>query len=50
MSGVELFVEIVYGFQPLTIFAKESVLDVWLSSESASGVFLKCFLDVIDHF
>ena len=30
---VELFAKLVTGFQPLNVFAKCSILDVWLSSE-----------------
>ena len=29
------FVELVNGFQQLTTFAKSSILDVWMGSESA---------------
>ena len=35
---MELFFKIVNGFQPLAIFAKSFVLDVWLGSEYASEV------------
>ena len=34
---MEFFVEIVNGFQPLIIFAKTSILDVWQSIEYASA-------------
>ena len=33
---MELFAKILEGFQPLTVFEKNSVLDVWLGSEYAS--------------
>ena len=36
ISKTELFVRIVYMFQPFIIFAKSSVLDVWLGSEYSS--------------
>ena len=36
-SKMELFSEIVNGFQPLTISTKSSVLDVWQGSEYVSG-------------
>ena len=35
---MELFMKIVDGFQQSTIFAKGSVLDVWLDAEYATGV------------
>ena len=35
-SRMELFAKIVEGFQPLTIFAKSSILDVLLDCEDAS--------------
>ena len=38
-SNMELFVEIVKGYLLLTIFAKLSILDVWLGCEYASGIF-----------
>ena len=34
---MEIFVEIVNGFQPLIIFAKTSILDVWQGIEYASA-------------
>ena len=34
---MEIFAKIVNGFQPLTIFAKSSILDVLQGSEYASG-------------
>ena len=37
-SKILLFPKIVYGFQPLTIFAKSSILDVRLGSEYASAL------------
>ena len=37
-SQIELFAKIVNGFQPLIIFTKSSILDVWQGSEYASGV------------
>ena len=39
---MELFVETVGEFQLQTIFAKRSVIDVWLGLEYASG--LECYL------
>ena len=36
-SKIELFEKVVNGFQPLTIFEKSSILDVWQGSEYASG-------------
>ena len=30
---IELFAQIVYGFQPLTYFCKKVLLDVWQGSE-----------------
>ena len=41
MSKMKHFVEIVNGFQPLTIFPKHSVLDVWQGSEYVSACHLK---------
>ena len=38
-SKMELFVEIVNDFQPLTIFAKSSILNVRLGSEYTSEIF-----------
>ena len=35
---VELFAKLVTGFQPLNVFAKCSILDVWLSSEYACEI------------
>ena len=37
---MELFVKIVNGFQSLIVFAKSSVLDVWLGSENVSEIFI----------
>ena len=34
---MELFAKIVQGFQPFKIFAKNSILDIWLDSKCASG-------------
>ena len=39
-SKMELFAVIVHGFQPLTIFARSFILDVWLGSEYASGFYI----------
>ena len=36
-SKVEFFGDVVNSFQPLTIFAKRSILDVWQGSEYASA-------------
>ena len=33
---MEFFEKVVEGFQPLTIFGKRSILDVWQGSEYAS--------------
>ena len=38
ISKTKLFEKIVSGFQPLTIFAKTSILDVRLDSKCASEV------------
>ena len=35
-SKIELFQEIANGFKPFIIFAKNSILDIWLSSEYTS--------------
>lgn len=35
---MELFVKITNSFKPLIIFAKRSILDVWLGFEYKSGV------------
>ena len=35
LSKMERFAKIINGFQPLTIFAKQSILDVWQDSEYA---------------
>ena len=40
-SKKERFAKIVNGFQPITIFAIRSILDVWQCSEYASVVTLK---------
>ena len=37
-SKMELFAKSVTSFQPLTVFAKYSILDVWLGSEYASEI------------
>ena len=37
-SKMELFAKIVSDFQPLTILAKSSILDVWQDYEYASDV------------
>ena len=37
-SKMELFLKIINGRKPLTIFAKSSILDVWLGSERAFGL------------
>ena len=37
-SKILFFPKIVYSFQPLTIFAKSSILDVRLGSEYASAL------------
>lgn len=49
-SGMELFVKLVSSFQSSTIFAKSSVLDIWLSFECASREYLKYFLDFKSYF
>ena len=38
-SKMDSFAKIVNGVQPLIIFAKHSILDVWQGSEYASEVF-----------
>ena len=38
---MEIFAKIAHGFQPLTIFAKTSLLDVRMSSEYVSDVILQ---------
>ena len=38
ISQMEFYARIVNGFQPLTIFAKSSIEDVWLGSEYASAL------------
>ena len=52
---MERFAKIVNAFQPLTIFEKWSILDVWQGSEYASDtlspsprIFLIRFLEVFD--
>ena len=37
VSKMELFTKISNGFQPLTIFAKSLILDIWQGSEYASA-------------
>ena len=37
-SKIELFVEKINGWKPLTIFTKYAILDIWLDSEYASAV------------
>ena len=37
---MEFFAKIVNGFQPLNLFAKISILDVWLGSKYASALYL----------
>ena len=37
LSKMEFFIKIVNGFQWLTIFAKSSILDIWLGSETTSA-------------
>ena len=39
-SKMELFAEIVNGFKSLTLFAKNSIVDVWLGSKYASEMTL----------
>ena len=36
IPSMKLFPEIVHGFQPLTVFAKSFILDVWGGSEHTS--------------
>ena len=38
---MEHFAKIINGFQPFTIFAKRSILDVWQGSEHASAHYRK---------
>ena len=35
-SNMDLFAKIINGWKTLTIFAKRSILDIWLGSEYAS--------------
>ena len=39
-SKTELFVKIVNSWKPLTVFAKRFILDIWRSSEYATGNWL----------
>ena len=39
-SKIELFAEIVNSFKSLTLFAKNSIVDVWLGSKYASEMTL----------
>ena len=36
---MEYFAKVVYGFQPLNIFDKNSIIDVWLGPKYASESF-----------
>ena len=36
-SKMEVFIKIVNGFQPFTVFIKSSILDIWLGYEYAFG-------------
>ena len=36
ISKMDLFMKIIHGWEPFTIFAKTSILDVWLGSEYAT--------------
>ena len=50
-SKMEVFAKVVKSLQPLTIFAKSSILDVFLVSESASEFVTDVFLDIFsEHF
>ena len=40
LSKIDLFAKIVYGFAPLTILKKGTILDVWQGYKSASAT---CF-------
>ena len=47
VSKMELFAKTVDSIPPLTIFAKSSILDVWMSSEYASdlgALILSCYV------
>ena len=41
---MERFADVINGFQPLTIFAKHSILDVWQGSEYFSVLYKDCCL------
>ena len=49
-SKMELFAQIVDGFQLLTIFAKSSILAVLLGSEYASGHSLSDKCQIVNSF
>ena len=38
---------IIYGWKPLTIFAKISILDIWLCSEYASGAYCRYVISTL---
>ena len=46
-SKIELFTKIVNGWKFFTIFAKSSIVDVWLSSECASGNYMQWKLKLL---
>ena len=39
-SNMDLFAKIVFGWKALTIFAKNSIQDIWLGSEYAPDLVL----------
>ena len=44
------FAKIVNSFHPLTIFAKSSILNVWLGSEYASALYIHTYFFVVCRF
>ena len=44
---MELFANLVNGFQPLSSFAEVSILDVWLGSDYASVCCIFVFANVV---
>ena len=50
-SKMEIFVKIIDGWQPLTIFAISTIVDVWKDSEYASRVMgFACFRFCLGFF
>ena len=46
---MELLAKIVNGFQPLTIFLKMSILDIWVGSDSDSDYEVRNFLFIMNN-